>query len=365
MSTGDSNPLVARPPERADWSIGMRIWIERNGHAVLGKGRLELLENIDRCHSISAAARQLAMSYRRAWELVQSINEAAGEPLVVSSTGGSNGGGAELTPQGRRAVAVYRELHAQLAHTAVNLLPRLAAPADACLHLVAAVSLEEVVSQLLTDFALQAPGRRVRAVFGASDALADHLLAGAPADLFLTADPRQLDRLRAAKLIRARDSVPLAENGLAAIGAPGQELTVRQVSDLAGVKAPRVVIAEPSCPLGGYTRAYLESVHLYEPLLRRAVHVENSRAVVSAVRAGQAEVGLVYSSDAARAEGCPTLFHVRRLPVAIRYAAAAICRAGDAAPAMPLLKFLGSQLASHRFRQCGFHPIKPRTRRRD
>src|SRR5260221_7504843 len=93
-----------------DWTVGLRIWVERAGRAILGKGRLELLEGIDRFHSISEAARQMGMSYRQAWLLVQSINEAAGEPLITAVTGGSHGGGARLTPQGRAASAVFREL---------------------------------------------------------------------------------------------------------------------------------------------------------------------------------------------------------------------------------------------------------------
>jgi hypothetical protein len=49
------------------WTIGLRVWIERAGQAILGQGRAELLDGIERWHSISAAARQLGMSYRHAW----------------------------------------------------------------------------------------------------------------------------------------------------------------------------------------------------------------------------------------------------------------------------------------------------------
>ena len=79
------------PAWGSDWSVGLRVWVERAGRAVLGKGRLELLEGIGRHGSISAAARQLGMSYRRAWLLVQDSNEAAGTPLVEAVAGGPNG----------------------------------------------------------------------------------------------------------------------------------------------------------------------------------------------------------------------------------------------------------------------------------
>src|SRR5258708_4674761 len=172
-----------------DWTVGLRIWVERAGHDILGKGRLELLEGIDCWHSISEAARQMGMSYRRAWLLVQSINQAAGEPLVNAATGGSHGGGARLTPQGRETVAIFRELQEHLLQRAATFLPQLVqGPTAPTLHVAASVSLEEVLGQLLADYALRQPAVRVRTVFGASDELADHVLAGAPADLFLTAD---------------------------------------------------------------------------------------------------------------------------------------------------------------------------------
>jgi molybdenum ABC transporter molybdate-binding protein len=357
MSASGPNPTGDTPSWGQGWMVGLRIWIERAGQAILGKGRLHLLEGIERHCSISAAAREMGMSYRRAWTLVQDINRAADEPLVVAATGGSHGGGAKLTPLGRWAVTVFRELQDQLHQTAAGILPQLVQrPSSPTLHVAAAVSLEEVVGQLLNDFALREPTVRVRAVFGGSDELADNLLAGAPADLFLTADPHQLDRLQAAQLVRKEQCVPLAQNSLAVIGLADRVLPVRKLTDLVRPNAPRLALADPDCPLGGYTRAYLESHHVYEPLHARAVHVENSRAVVTAVRAGQAEVGFVYASDAARAEGCRTLFRVRRTPTPILYTAAILNRGHDTTAAARLLAFLTSSEATYRFRRCGFLP---------
>jgi molybdate transport system substrate-binding protein len=334
-----------------DWTVGLRVWVERAGRAVLGPGRLELLEAIDRDHSISAAARNLGMSYRRAWLLVQGVNEAAGVPLVVAATGGVQGGGAVLTARGREVVAVFRELQARLHHSADALLPRLArGDADDAVHVAAAVSLEEVLGQLLADYAVGHPGVRVRTLTGASDAVADQLLAGAAADLFLTADSRQLDRLEAAGLVEPGTRTDLAENSLVAIGPAGGTSAVRRPADLAN--ADRIAIADPSCPLGGYTRAYLERLGLYEPLRRRAALVENSRAVLAAVHGGQADVGLVYGSDAR--DNCRVLFRAHKLPVPIRYEAAVVRPGRRPEQARDLLAFLTSRRAAARFRRCGF-----------
>lgn len=99
-----------RMKKKSAWGLAFRVWVERNGRKVLGPGRVELLEHIDRQHSISQAAKQMGMSYRRAWELVQDMNEAAGAPLVEASTGGPGGGGAAITAFGRAAIRQYRSL---------------------------------------------------------------------------------------------------------------------------------------------------------------------------------------------------------------------------------------------------------------
>jgi molybdate transport system regulatory protein len=104
--------------DTSGWGLKVRVWVERKGRKVLGPGRVELLEHIECERSISAAARLMDMSYRRAWELVQDMNEAAGVPLVEASPGGSGGGGAAVTAHGREAIRLYRSLAARFSRTA-------------------------------------------------------------------------------------------------------------------------------------------------------------------------------------------------------------------------------------------------------
>lgn len=72
-----------------------------------GPGKAELLEGIRDTGSIAAAGRQMKMSYKRAWSLVEEMNAAFAEPLVDSVRGGAGGGGARLTPAGEAALAHY------------------------------------------------------------------------------------------------------------------------------------------------------------------------------------------------------------------------------------------------------------------
>lgn len=75
----------------------------------LGPGKVALLELIGQTGSISAAGRAHAMSYRKAWLLVEEVNRMFARPLVAARPGGVKGGGAELTDAGRQVVALYRE----------------------------------------------------------------------------------------------------------------------------------------------------------------------------------------------------------------------------------------------------------------
>ena len=76
----------------------------------LGPGKVDLLESIGREGSISQAARERHLSYRRAWNMVDTMNQCFKEPLVVSITGGKGGGGAKLTSTGEKVILLYRKM---------------------------------------------------------------------------------------------------------------------------------------------------------------------------------------------------------------------------------------------------------------
>src|SRR6187551_3499225 len=88
------------------------IRLDFSGTCSLGPGKISQLEGVERTGSLSAAARALGMSYRRAWLLLHSTNEGFSQPVVELSVGGKDGGGGRLTDFGRRLVADYREFEA-------------------------------------------------------------------------------------------------------------------------------------------------------------------------------------------------------------------------------------------------------------
>ena len=86
----------------------LKIRIPHGNESAMGPGKADLLEAIDRAGSISAAAREMGMSYKRAWDLVDTMNRCFKQPLVATATGGSHGGGAHVTEFGHDVLRRYR-----------------------------------------------------------------------------------------------------------------------------------------------------------------------------------------------------------------------------------------------------------------
>jgi molybdate transport system regulatory protein len=87
---------------------GLTLRVLGAGAPAMGPGKAELIERIAQTGSISAAAREMGMSYRRAWQLVEALNAAYREPVVITAIGGQRGGGATVTPYGARLATQFR-----------------------------------------------------------------------------------------------------------------------------------------------------------------------------------------------------------------------------------------------------------------
>ncbi|WP_338063108.1 TOBE domain-containing protein [Wenzhouxiangella limi] len=85
-----------------------RFWLNVDGRAFAGSGRITLLEQVHASGSISAAARAMGMSYKAAWDAIDAMNNLADQPLVVRQAGGQRGGGTVLTDYGQRVISHYR-----------------------------------------------------------------------------------------------------------------------------------------------------------------------------------------------------------------------------------------------------------------
>ncbi len=118
---------MARPQP---FHIGSSLTIETRGGTLAGQRRMELLAGIGEHRSIAAAARRVGITYKAAWDAVETMNNLAGTPLVERSVGGRGGGGAVLTDRGRQLVSAYQSAARENRRFLDALNGRKAAPDD-------------------------------------------------------------------------------------------------------------------------------------------------------------------------------------------------------------------------------------------
>ncbi|MAQ75807.1 MAG: molybdenum transporter [Aquimarina sp.] len=93
------------------YSIKSRIWIEGQDGVFLGEGRVKLLKAIIEEGSLSKAALSINMSYKKAWKLIDSMNQNSKKPIVTKITGGSNGGGTFVTDYGKQMIKNFDDVN--------------------------------------------------------------------------------------------------------------------------------------------------------------------------------------------------------------------------------------------------------------
>lgn len=101
-STSKRQAVIVRP----------RVYI--GDSIILGPGKIDLLRLVGETHSIAAAGRALGIPYKRAWQLVESLNKGFGRPVVITVIGGKGGGGTSLTPLGQELLNRYTALEQRI-----------------------------------------------------------------------------------------------------------------------------------------------------------------------------------------------------------------------------------------------------------
>lgn len=181
---------------------------------------------------------------------------------------------------------------------------------------LAAASLQESLNAAADAFAATGPPRPVIS-FAASSALAQQVVAGAPADLFISADEAWMDFVARKRLVQAGSRVTLLTNRLVLVAPVRQplKLVIAPGFGLAAALGDgKLAMADPdSVPAGRYGRAALTSLGVWTAVEPRVVRAENVRAALAFVRRGEARAGIVYATDA-RAD--PTVMVVGVFPTA-------------------------------------------------
>ncbi len=196
----------------------------------------------------------------------------------------------------------------------------------------------------------------VRFNFGGSGTLARQIEAGAPADLFISADEQRVDRLEHAGLLFVGTRRDLLANQLVVIVNARHPAAVTALPDLAKAAIGRLVIGEPATvPAGTYAQQLLAKAGVWDDVQGRLIRVENVRAVLAVVASGDADAGIVYRTDARISDAVKIAVAV---PLAdgprVVYAAAVVRDASQAEAARALLEQLAAPAAQAVFARFGF-----------
>ena len=217
----------------------------------------------------------------------------------------------------------------------------------------AAVSAKEPLRELSRQ--LDDGGCDVRFNLGGSAALAAQLLRGAPADLFVSASPREIERLATAGIVPGDAGCSVATNRLAVVAAPGVE-PPGGLDDLSAPRFGRISVAHPrTAPLGVYTAQAFEAAGLSRALGGRTVQAFHARQAADYVRRGEVDAGVVYATDAERFGLAVAFFIDARLhePIAI-HAAPVPGGTGEDGCRDAFLRALCSEAGARAFEAHGF-----------
>ena len=221
-----------------------------------------------------------------------------------------------------------------------------------------AASLSDALKELGSTYQKET-GTKVAFNFAGSNLLARQIMEGAPADVFASADEAQMDRLEAGGLLETKTRRVLLSNLLVAVALADSPLSVRSAAGLASPAISRIAIADPrAVPSGVYARKYLEKAGLWSRLIGKVLPTENVRGALQAVESGNAEVAMVYKSDALISKKVRILFEVpREEGPRIAYPFAVLKDAPGAEPARRFLDFLSTDASMQVFLRHGF--LKP------
>ncbi len=171
-----------------------------------------------------------------------------------------------------------------------------------------AISLSDAITEISAAFTEQT-GSEVRTSFAGSNVIARQIEAGAPIDVFVSADSRTMDGLEKRKLILPDSRRDIAGNRLVVIVPKTSRLRITGAKDLLAAK--RIALADPmSVPAGIYAKTWLEKESLWREIQPRTVPLPNVRAALAAVETSNTEAAVTYRSDAASSEKVRVAFTV-------------------------------------------------------
>lgn len=220
-----------------------------------------------------------------------------------------------------------------------------------------ASSLTEVMLSAEKEFNKTHPEVDVAFNFGSSSKLRNQIEQGAPVDLFLSASANDMDSLLQDGLVQGQTIRNFAENRLvlASIDQLEETRPEQLLKDSGGV----VAVGEPaSVPVGYYTKEALNGMGIWDALADNLIFAKDARQVLSYIESGNAEMGIIYSSDASLSSSIQTVIDLPQDGVEIIYPAAVMEGTKNKEDAEAFLAFLTSEKGQKLLEEYGFVPVE-------
>ncbi len=225
----------------------------------------------------------------------------------------------------------------------------------ATLTVFAAASLTDCLQEIGRTYQ-EKSGDRIGFNFAASSTLERQIEEGAPADIFFSADEAKMNALEAKGLIDKQTRRDRLANSLVIVVPADGGPSIRTPKDLASASVKHIALADPQAvPAGVYAKEYLRKVHLWDDLASKIEPMANVRAALAVVESGDADAGIVYSTDAAISKKVRVAYAVPEGDAPkIRYPMAVLKESRQAPAARAFVDYLDSNAAGRVFAKYGF-----------
>lgn len=220
----------------------------------------------------------------------------------------------------------------------------------------AAASLKDALQEIKDDYERDNPDVEIRYIFGGSGKLATQIERGAPSDAFLSASEKEMDRLQRQGLIDADSRVAFASNVLVLIANKDNPPDATSFEQIDPDNIARMAIGEPkTAPVGRYTEAALRHLGKWDSLREKLAMASDARQALAYVESGNADVGVVYASDAIRSDKVQVIAEANEAwhdPIV--YPGAVIANATNAEEARAFLRYVASERGKETLVRYGF-----------
>lgn len=223
----------------------------------------------------------------------------------------------------------------------------------------AAISLKEALESITPSFEQAYPNIQLTYNFASSGTLQRQIEQGAPVDLYFSASDQQMDALETAQRLRPNSRQTIVTNSLTLITPKASTVQITTLSMLADPAIKTIAMGEfRSVPLGQYTHETLANQQLLASLQPKLVLGNNAQSVLAMVETGNADAGIVYTTDAMRSDQTQTLLQIpENFHSTIAYPIAVLATSQHPSEAQQFIRFLTQSDAQDIFIQLGFKPI--------